>query len=109
MTQTQFTFIALFAGIRGFRLALETCGGKCVFSSEINPYCRHIYYKNFGEFPFGDIKKIEASAVPKHDYVQVFLINLLVLQTKKKGLKDPQGSLFYQNYVLLLLGDGVSL
>ena len=77
MTQTQFTFIALFAGIRGFRLALETCGRKCVFSSEINPYCRHIYYKNFGEFPFGDIKKSKLQPfLNMIFYVQVFLINL---------------------------------
>lgn len=48
MTQTQFTFIDLFAGIGGFRLALEACGGKCVLNSEINPHCRHIYYQNFG-------------------------------------------------------------
>ena len=45
MTPTQ----DLFAGIGGFRLALEACGRKCVFSSEINPHCRHnIYYKNWG-------------------------------------------------------------
>lgn len=97
MTQTQFTFIDLFAGIGGFRLALEACGGKCVFSSEINPHCRHIYYKNFGEFPFGDIKKIEASAIPKHDILCAgFPCQSFSIAGKKKGLKDPQGSLFYQ-------------
>ena len=85
MTQTQFTFIDLFAGIGGFRLALEACGGKCVFSSEINPHCRHIYYKNFGEFPFGDIKKIEASAIPKHDILCAgFPCQSLSIAGKKK-------------------------
>lgn len=32
-----FTFIDLFAGIGGFRLAMQAVGGKCIFSSEFNP------------------------------------------------------------------------
>lgn len=41
-------FIDLFAGIGGFRLALESFGAKCVFSSEINKYSCLTYQKNFG-------------------------------------------------------------
>ena len=93
----KFTFIDLFAGIGGFRLALEACGGKCIFSSEINRHCRHIYYKNFGEFPYGDIKNIEASSIPKHDILCAgFPCQSFSIAGKKKGFKDPQGSLFYQ-------------
>ena len=61
--QTKFTFIDLFAGIGGFRIALEAYGGKCVFSCEINRNCRHIYSKNFGELPYGDIKKIDVTHI----------------------------------------------
>jgi len=55
--KTSFTFIDLFAGIGGFRLAMQEQGGKCVFSSEWNEYSRKTYFANFGEVPFGDITK----------------------------------------------------
>lgn len=50
-----FTFIDLFAGMGGFRLAMQKQGGKCVFSSEWNTYAQKTYFSNFGEIPFGDI------------------------------------------------------
>ncbi len=52
-----FTFIDLFAGMGGFRLAMQAHGGKCVFSSEWNKYAQQTYFANFGEMPFGDITK----------------------------------------------------
>ncbi|MBQ3362585.1 MAG: DNA (cytosine-5-)-methyltransferase [Muribaculaceae bacterium] len=52
-----FTFIDLFAGMGGFRLAMQAQGGKCVFSSEWNKYAQKTYFVNFGEVPFGDITK----------------------------------------------------
>lgn len=51
-----FKFIDLFAGIGGFRIAFQKLNGKCVFSSEINESAKQTYEKNFGEWPFGDIK-----------------------------------------------------
>lgn len=53
----KFTFIDLFAGIGGFRLAMQAHGGRCVFSSEWNEYARKTYYANYGDIPFGDITK----------------------------------------------------
>ena len=55
----RFTFIDLFAGMGGFRLAMQAQGGKCVFSSEWNPFAQKTYLANFGEMPFGDITKEE--------------------------------------------------
>lgn len=52
-----FTFVDLFAGMGGFRLAMQAQGGKCVFSSEWNKYAQKTYFVNFGEVPFGDITK----------------------------------------------------
>lgn len=53
----KFTFIDLFAGIGGFRIAMQRQGGKCVFSSEWNKFSQKTYLANFGEMPFGDITK----------------------------------------------------
>lgn len=63
----KFTFIDLFAGIGGMRLAFQNLGGKCVFSSEWNDPARRTYEVNFGEVPFGDITRIPASNIPDHD------------------------------------------
>lgn len=52
----KFTFIDLFSGIGGFRLALQSQGGKCMFSSEWDRSAKRTYFKNFGEVPFGDIR-----------------------------------------------------
>src|SRR5690606_3724195 len=52
-----FTFIDLFAGIGGFRLALQNLGCKCIFTSEWDKYSQLTYETNFGERPFGDITK----------------------------------------------------
>lgn len=53
--RSKFTFIDLFAGMGGFRLAMQKHGGRCVFSSEWNAYAQKTYFANFGEVPFGDI------------------------------------------------------
>ena len=55
----KFTFIDLFAGIGGFRIAMQAHQGECVFSSEWDKYAQRTYYANFGEIPFGDITKHE--------------------------------------------------
>ena len=61
------TFIDLFAGIGGFRLALESVGAKCVFSSEWDDECQNVYEKNFGERPHGDITHILETDIPDFD------------------------------------------
>ena len=103
----KFTFIDLFAGIGGFRLAMQAQGGKCVFSSEWNSYAQKTYFANFGEMPFGDItKELTKSYIPEHFDVlcagfpcQPFSIAGV---SKKKslgretGFKDKtQGTLFF--------------
>lgn len=64
---TVFTFIDLFAGIGGMRIAFERAGGHCVYSNEWNKYSQQTYFANFGEQPDGDITKIPATDIPEHD------------------------------------------
>lgn len=64
--EEEFTFIDLFAGIGGFRMAMQSLGGKCVFSSEYDKFAQKTYFANYGEVPFGDITKDETkSFIPK--------------------------------------------
>ncbi len=63
----KFSFIDLFAGIGGMRLAFEQQGGVCVYSNEWDKFCQQTYFTNFGEQPGGDITKIDASKIPSHD------------------------------------------
>ncbi|MGP1363488.1 MAG: DNA (cytosine-5-)-methyltransferase [Bacteroides sp.] len=51
-----FTFIDLFAGIGGFRLALQNLGGECVFSCEWDKFAQKTYQTNYGVTPLGDIR-----------------------------------------------------
>jgi DNA (cytosine-5)-methyltransferase 1 len=62
-----FTFIDLFAGIGGFRFALEGFGGTCAFSSEWDKYSQKTYKAWFGDTPAGDIRKIKPIDIPDHD------------------------------------------
>jgi DNA (cytosine-5)-methyltransferase 1 len=64
---TPFTFIDLFAGIGGLRIALQRTGGKCVFSSEWDKNAQRTYARWFGDIPEGDITKIKPKDIPDHD------------------------------------------
>lgn len=68
VTETSaFTFIDLFAGIGGMRIAYEQAGGHCVYSNEWNKYSQQTYFANFGEQPDGDITKVDEYSIPDHD------------------------------------------
>ena len=66
-----FTFIDLFAGIGGIRLGFEKHGGKCLFTSEWNPFAKKTYIDNFpavDDHQFvGDITTFEENEIPDHD------------------------------------------
>ena len=100
-----FTFIDLFAGIGGFRQAMQSVGGKCVFSSEWDKYAKQTYYHNYGEMPYGDIQKIKAEWIPDHDVLcggfpcQPFSLAGVSKKNsmgRKHGFEDEtQGTLFF--------------
>jgi DNA (cytosine-5)-methyltransferase 1 len=101
----QFTFIDLFAGIGGFRIALENLGGKCVFSSEWDRHSKETYYKNYGEIPFGDITKftsvsrvadLSSEKVPVHDILcGGFPCQPFSQAGRQLGFEDARGTLFF--------------
>lgn len=67
LNNKRYTFIDLFAGIGGFRMALQNVGCKCVFSSEWDKNAQETYLQNYGEMPFGDITSDETkSHIPEH-------------------------------------------
>lgn len=93
-----FTFIDLFAGIGGIRLGFEKHGGKCVFSSEWNPFAKRTYLENFDESLdhvfAGDITAVETNEMPDFDVLlagfpcQPFSIAGV---SKKNSLGRPHG------------------
>lgn len=93
-----FKFIDLFAGIGGIRQSFEVNGGKCVFSSEIDPFAKFTYYTNFGVVPFGDITKVEATTIPQHDILCAgFPCQPFSHIGKREGFEHPtQGTMFHE-------------
>lgn len=93
----RFTFIDLFAGIGGMRLAFERNGGKCVFSSEWDRFSQQTYKENFGETPNGDITQIDARDIPKFDVLLAgFPCQPFSNIGKRQGFEHPtQGTLFF--------------
>lgn len=95
--KTRFTFIDLFAGIGGFRLAMESLGGKCVYSCEIDQHACSMYEANFGENPYGDIRQIHLEALPDFDILCAgFPCQPFSAAGKKEGfLDETRGTLFF--------------
>lgn len=96
---TKFTFIDLFAGIGGFRQAMQNLGGRCVFSSEWDDAAKQTYFENYGEVPFGDITKPEIKALipEKFDVLCAgFPCQPFSYSGQKLGFKDKtKGTLFF--------------
>ena len=92
-----FTFIDLFAGIGGFRIAFQNLGAKCVFSSEIDPYSRKTYKINFDDIPQGDITLIPTSQIPDHDILTAgFPCQAFSIAGRRQGFEDSRGTLFFE-------------
>ena len=101
----KFTFIDLFAGIGGFRIAFQNLGGKCVYSSEFDAKAQESYLANFGEMPFGDItKESTKSYIPKNFDVLCggFPCQAFSLAGRRLGFKDEtRGTLFFEIEAIL--------
>lgn len=92
-----YRFIDLFAGIGGTRIAFESEGMECVFSSEWDTAAQKTYEANFGHKPHGDITKIAADTIPSFD---VLVAGFPCQPFSSIGLRqgfehDTQGTLFF--------------
>jgi DNA (cytosine-5)-methyltransferase 1 len=98
-----FSFIDLFAGIGGFRLALESVGGHCLGFSEIAPDAINTYCANFNETEdgnYGDITKIKD--LPRHDFMTAGVpCQSWSIAGKNLGFDDDRGQLWNDTLYLL--------
>ena len=95
---SKFKFIDLFAGLGGFRLAIQNLGGKCVFTSEWDKDAKRTYKANFGERPFGDITKEETKAFIPNGFDLLcagFPCQAFSIAGKRGGFEDTRGTLFF--------------
>lgn len=93
-----FKFIDLFAGIGGFRIALQNLGGKCVFTSEWDKEAQRTYRANFGEVPFGDITKEQTKKFIPDGFDVLcagFPCQAFSIAGKRGGFEDTRGTLFF--------------
>jgi DNA (cytosine-5)-methyltransferase 1 len=93
-----FKFIDLFAGIGGFRIAMQNLGGKCVFTSEWDKDAKKTYRANFGEVPFGDITKTTVKHYIPDDFDVLcagFPCQAFSIAGKRGGFDDTRGTLFF--------------
>lgn len=101
----KFTFIDLFAGIGGFRIAMQNLGGKCVYSSEFDAKAQETYLANYGEMPFGDItKESTKSFIPERFDILCggFPCQAFSLAGKRLGFNDEtRGTLFFEIEAIL--------
>lgn len=96
-TLSGYSFIDLFAGLGGFRLALESLGAKCVYSSEWDTSVKKVYEDNFGDTPDGDITKVDENIIPDHDILCAgFPCQPFSISGKQKGFDDSRGTLFFE-------------
>lgn len=88
--------IDLFAGLGGFRVALESLGAECVYTNEWDTHAQEVYKQNFGETPEGDITKVAETTIPDHDILCAgFPCQAFSISGKKLGFEDSRGTLFF--------------
>jgi len=102
LEEKKIRYIDLFCGIGGFRVAATQVfkkfgiASECVFSCDIDSYAREAYHANFGEYPAGDITKIESNSIPDHDLLFAgFPCQPFSIIGHKKGFEDVRGTLFF--------------
>ena len=98
----KFKFIDLFAGIGGFRLALQNVKGKCVYTSEWDKAAKVTYRNNFGDIPFGDITTNATKSYIPNDFEVLcagFPCQAFSIAGNRTGFADTRGTLLFMKKV----------
>lgn len=88
--------VELFAGIGGFRVAAEQFRLETVWANDCCPKASKVYRNQFGSEKFheGDINQL-LDKIPAHDLLTAgFPCQPFSSAGKKKGIRDPRGTLF---------------
>lgn len=103
MKTSRFTFIDLFSGIGGFKMAINANGGECLGFSEVNKDAIETYCENYQVSPtfnFGDIRDIEK--LPEHDLLTAGVpCQSWSIAGKNLGFNDDRGQLWNDTIFLL--------
>lgn len=98
LPQKPISFIDLFAGVGGFRLAMEQLEGQCVFSSEWDSHSQQTYQANYGDKPYGDITLNETKSKIPSGFDMLcagFPCQAFSVAGQQKGFADSRGTLFF--------------
>lgn len=99
-SKAEFNFVDLYAGIGGFRIALEKLGGKCLGFSEIDKHAIQVYKQNFRK----NTDEIELGTIENLEKLPFNNIDLIVggvpcqawsVAGKMRGFEDPRGKLWF--------------
>lgn len=104
MSARKVRYVDLFAGLGGFRVAINRVTennnkikGECVFSSEIKESAIETYKENFDEKPSGDIRDIENDEIPDFDLLFAgFPCQAFSTAGNRDGFADTRGTLFFE-------------
>lgn len=103
MEKLNFTFVDLFSGIGGFRMALENNGGQCLNFSEISTDAINTYCTNLNEpieKNLGDITKIKE--LPTHNLLTAGVpCQSWSIAGRNLGFDDDRGQLWNDTIFLL--------
>lgn len=99
MAKYKFRYVDLFSGIGGFRVALDSLGGRSVGFSEIDKFAIETYKSNFNDpedHDLGDVTQIDD--IPETDLI----VGGVPCQSwsvagKMKGFDDPRGKLWFDS------------
>lgn len=90
-------FIDLYAGIGGFRLGFEREGHECVWSCEIDKYCRQVYRYRWEEPEGEDVREVDPESISDHEILlSGFPCQSFSLAGERKGFEDTRGTLFHE-------------